>query len=489
MAFSRLYGWRMVWAGLLSLLAALKSGLQVNANAGEVTLSGPGIGRRLMPKSETGTERQPLGNLLKHFPQGTDNSVFSEYLGKTINHNDAPDPLKACVDGKKLIVYFDIPDKSGMGEIIFCEETVSVTNKVNRHLDRNKQGMAKMFVALIKGCTAIETEKLWVNLQCSVVTIEEGGKRLTLPIGNFLDWVKDEREGLDDKERGLITEVLEEQLWTHINQNEYEKPTYPSLVNKLDIPSQIIHKLEEKFGQNTLVWVRKNGQHFLIFLQDESQHVPSVFPDEPVGFVGDDSFMNSIYDAIENLPAKKARTENDILTQLEEKLEELKPSEAATDASSSYDYNASGFPLAKPTGLADKAGDSSQSSLKNSWLECGGTLPNGGATKAAGPPRKSQLAIAALALGVSSAVTFAGWTILKKKFSGRKQRQTRGTSTKKSNSSTSTRGGASSSRKSCEGVVSKRLQRGNRGKAAKTKGAGDAQLPKAKENMQSDLRD
>eukprot|EP00920_Eleutheroschizon_duboscqi_P010496 GHVT01024614.1.p1 GENE.GHVT01024614.1~~GHVT01024614.1.p1 ORF type:complete len:274 (+),score=46.20 GHVT01024614.1:1617-2438(+) len=159
---------------------------------------------------------------------------------------------------------------------------------------------------------------------------------------------------------------------------------------------------------------------------------------------------------------------------------------------------ACGFPLAKPTGLFDAAGDSSQSTKSGirgdvgldfcGRLGCGETLSNGGRTKNAGSPRKGKLAILGLALSLSSAITWAGWAILKKRFSGGKRQQKRGPSTKKTNSSTTTQGAASSSRKKCEGGVSTRLQRGNR-QAAKIDGPGDAQHLKDEGNLQSNLRD
>eukprot|EP00920_Eleutheroschizon_duboscqi_P043471 GHVT01103544.1.p1 GENE.GHVT01103544.1~~GHVT01103544.1.p1 ORF type:complete len:162 (-),score=23.16 GHVT01103544.1:113-598(-) len=143
--------------------------------------------------------------------------------------------------------------------------------------------------------------------------------------------------------------------------------TVSSLVNRLDIPSQIIHLLDEKFGLNECSWERKDGQHIFKTSDDFM-------------FTGGEFFMNYIYKAIKNLVAKEkgkkkrwpktnwptSWTERNVLVKLRDELEEL-DKEETTNKLCSNDNRLSGFPLAKPTGLADKASDSSQSSMKNGY--------------------------------------------------------------------------------------------------------------------------
>eukprot|EP00920_Eleutheroschizon_duboscqi_P010194 GHVT01023705.1.p1 GENE.GHVT01023705.1~~GHVT01023705.1.p1 ORF type:complete len:229 (-),score=26.89 GHVT01023705.1:819-1505(-) len=179
-------------------------------------------------------------------------------------------------------------------------------------------GFFQLVVGLILGCRAIKQQKVWVNLHYSVVTIEQNGKLFTFSIANFLKLVKDERDGLDGKERKLITQVLKEQPWTHIFQDELKKPMGPSLVNELDIPSQIINMLEKEFGLNTFFCLRNNASYSLETTKDGRM------------LTGDEGFMSNIYEAIKSLAAQNEKkwTETDLLTKLEK---ELLKTEAKTD--------------------------------------------------------------------------------------------------------------------------------------------------------------
>eukprot|EP00920_Eleutheroschizon_duboscqi_P010184 GHVT01023694.1.p1 GENE.GHVT01023694.1~~GHVT01023694.1.p1 ORF type:complete len:203 (-),score=21.24 GHVT01023694.1:104-712(-) len=186
-----------------------------------------------------------------HFKEPLNKQIFDYYLHKSIVrlYDDQANVIEGCLDGEKLIVYFDILDeslgKNIKGELIFRNESIKAMRRTGNY-DPHPRSVARILVAFILGCQAGETKKLVVNLQCSVVTLESEGQFFTFPITSFFDKVTQKRTWLTDDQKKLINEVIDLKRWTRDLEPE-DEPEKSSLVNKLDVPSQIINLLHETF--------------------------------------------------------------------------------------------------------------------------------------------------------------------------------------------------------------------------------------------------